>query len=85
MHPMEKVLREMEAKLVLQENTVKEVLERCVVIETAILRIGEYVQRQNVFNESTRASVAGLVEEVGTTNGPLLRWRECSRATNSTL
>ena len=66
---MEKALREMEAKLTLQENIVKEVLERCAVIETAIVRIAEHVQRQNVFNESMRASVAGLVEEVKTNRG----------------
>ena len=68
---LKKALEEMEAKLALHDTTAKGVFERCAVMENAIAQIVDQVQRQNTYNESTRASIAGLVEEVKTHQGNL--------------
>mgnify|MGYP004662545421 CR=1 FL=1 len=61
---LKRALQEMEAKLALQENAVKGVAERQLAVEAAISYFAEHIQRQDVFNESTRSSINGLVEEV---------------------
>ena len=61
---LKRALQEMEAKLALQENAVKGVAERQFAVEAAISYFAEHIQRQDVFNESTRSSINGLVEEV---------------------
>ena len=61
---LKRTLQEMEAKIALQENTLNGVVERCRMVETAITQIVEYTQRQDVFNESTKTSFNGLVDEV---------------------
>ena len=61
---LKRALQEMEAKLALQENVVKGVAERQLAVEAAISYFAEHIQRQDVFNESTRSSINGLVEEV---------------------
>ena len=68
---LKKALEEMEAKLALNDTTAKGVIERCAVMENAIAQIVDKVQRQNTFNESARASIVGLVEEVKTHQGNL--------------
>ena len=57
-------LQEMEVKIALQEKTLKEVVDRHLMVETAIGKIAEHIQRQDVFNESARTSINGLTEEV---------------------
>ena len=61
---MEMALQEMEAKIALQENTIKQVVDRDLMVEAAIIRIAEHIQRQDVFNESVRTSINGVFEEV---------------------
>ena len=61
---MKALIKEMEVKIALQENTLNQVVERQVVVETAIKQIADHIQRQDVFNESARTSINGLVEEV---------------------
>ena len=59
----------MEAKATLQENTIKELVERYGMMEGAIKEIIEHIQRQNVFNTSAKTTMASLVEEVKTHHG----------------
>ena len=61
---LKKALQEMETRLSTQENLARQAGERCTMLETAITQIGEQVQRQNLFNESVRASFTSLAEEV---------------------
>ena len=68
---LKKALEEMEAKLTLHDATAKSVIERCAAMENAIAQNVDQVQRQNTFNESARASIAGLVDEVKTHQGNL--------------
>ena len=56
----------MEAKATLQENTIKELVERYGMMEGAIKEIIEQIQRQNVFDASAKTTMASLVEEVKT-------------------
>ena len=53
----------MEAKIEFQENTIKEIVTRHLIVENAITQIAEHIQQQMAFNESTRTSVVGVVEE----------------------
>ena len=66
---LKRAVQEIEAKLALQENVTKQVMERCAVLETAITRIVEHAEQQNVFNESSRSSFEGLVNQVKTHQG----------------
>ena len=61
---MEMALQDMEVKMMLQENAMKEVVERLVMVEAAIGKIAEHIQRLDVFNESARTSINGVFEEV---------------------
>ena len=57
-------LQEMEARLSTQENIARQAGEWCTRLEASITEIVEQVQRQNLFNESVRASFTSLAEEV---------------------
>ena len=61
---MKRKIMEMELKIATQDEAKKEDTERRVAMECAIVEIAEHLQRQNVFNESSRATVDSLVEEV---------------------
>ena len=54
----------MEAKIALQENTIKDIVTRHLIVENAITQIAENIQQQNAFNESAKSSVAGVVDEI---------------------
>ena len=54
----------MEAMIALQENTIREIVTRHLIVENAITQIAEHIQQQNAFNESARSSVTGVVEEI---------------------
>ena len=66
---LKKAVHKMEAKATLQENTIKELVERYGMMEGAIKEIIEHIQRQNVFNTSAKTTMASLVEEVKTHQG----------------
>ena len=68
---MKQKLLEMEAKMANQENTAKELVERFGVMGAAITRIAGHVEQQNIFNQSTKASLWQLVEEVTKHQGHL--------------
>ena len=61
---MKRVIGEMEAKIALQENTLNEMVERHIKEESAIAFIADHIQRQDVFNESAKSCINGLVDEV---------------------
>ena len=61
---MKLIIREMESKIALHENTFKEMVERHLNEEAAIAYIADHIQRQDVFNESAKSCINGLVEEV---------------------
>ena len=61
---LKRVIQEMEAKTALQENAIKEVVDRCSVIEAATMEIVQHVRKQEVFNGSVRASIYGLESRV---------------------
>ena len=61
---LKRTVRDMEAKIELQENAIKHVVDRLLIVENAITQIAEHIQQQNVFNESARSSVTGVVEEI---------------------
>ena len=61
---MKRIIQEMEAKIVSQENAMKEMVERHLKVEAAIAYIADHIQRQDVFNESAKSCINGLVEEV---------------------
>ena len=61
---MKRIIGEMKAKIALQENTLKEVVERHSKVEAAIAFIADHIQRQDVFNESAKSCINGLVDEV---------------------
>ena len=63
---LKRVIQEMEAKTALQANTIKEVVDRCRVIEAATMEIVQHVRQQEVFNRSVRASIDGLESQVKT-------------------
>ena len=60
---MKRTIQAMEAKIEFQENTIKHVVDRLLIVENAITQIAEHIQQQTAFNESTRTSVAEVVEE----------------------
>ena len=61
---LKRTVRDMEAKIELQENAIKHLVDRLLIVENAITQIAEHIQQQNVFNESARSSVTGVVEEI---------------------
>ena len=61
---MSRTIREMRAKIELQEKVIAEIAQRDNAIEIAIKQIGEQIQRQDTFNEGVRASFTSLSEEV---------------------
>ena len=61
---MKRVIQEMEAKIALQENAMKEMVERHLREEAAIAYIAEHIQRQEVFNKSAITSINGIVDEI---------------------
>ena len=61
---LKKTLQDMEARLTLQENAMRQVAERFMAMETAMGQIAERAQRQDGVIESKRASIQGLVDEV---------------------
>ena len=61
---LKRVIREMEARAELQAQAIMASAERCSMIETAIMKIGQHVQQQEIFNGSVRASVSGLENKV---------------------
>ena len=63
---LKRVIQEMEAKTALQENAVKEVVDRCSVIEAALMEIVQHARQLEVFNGSVRASIDRLETQVKT-------------------
>ena len=61
---LKRVIQEMEAKAALQANAIKEVVDRCSVIEAATMEIVLHVRQQEVFNGSVWASIDGLETQV---------------------
>ena len=61
---LKKTLQEMERTIALQENAAKEMAQRFTIVETAITQIAEHAQRQILFSESAKTSIAELVQEV---------------------
>ena len=61
---MKRIMEVIEAKIAQQERMEKEMRERQLMMEAAITQIAQHTQQQNVFNESTKATLNGLVEEV---------------------
>ena len=61
---LKRVIQEMEAKAALQANAIKEVVDRCSVIEAATMEIVQHVRQQEVFNGSVWASIDGLETQV---------------------
>ena len=61
---LKRVIREMEGRAELQAQAIMASAERCSMIETAIMKIGQHVQQQEIFNGSVRASVSGLENQV---------------------
>ena len=61
---LKKTLQEMGKKITSQERTMKEMEQRFIRVETAITQIAEHARHQILFNESTKTSLAELVQEV---------------------
>ena len=61
---MKRTIQAMEAKIELQENTIKHAVDRLLIMENAITQIVEHIQQQTAFNESAKTSVAGVVDEI---------------------
>ena len=61
---LKRLIQEMEAKTTLQENAIKEVVDRCSVIEAATMEMVRQARQQEVFNGSVRASIDVLVTQV---------------------
>ena len=57
-------LQVIETRLATQEDSARQVDERCVRLEAAITQIADFIQQQNASIESSRALMNGLVEEV---------------------
>ena len=54
---LKRTIQAMEAKIEFQENAIKHVEDRLLIVENAITQIAEHIQKQNAFNESSRSSV----------------------------
>ena len=80
---LKRVIRDMEAKIALQENTIKEIVTRHLIVENAITQIAEHNQQQNAFNESARSSVTGGSTISRSTKNSSRKWRWCCRTTSS--
>ena len=63
---LKKAVREMEAKAELQTQAIMASAEQCSMIETALMKIAQHTQQQEVFNGSVRASINGLENQVRT-------------------
>ena len=61
---MKAKIQELEAMIAQQAEATSGVVAFHGAIQSAITQIAEHVQRQIVFNESTRSSIAGMVQEV---------------------
>ena len=61
---MKTALREMRARIELQERMIAEMAQRYGAMENTIAQIVEHVQRQDTFNEGLRASFTSLSEKV---------------------
>ena len=61
---LKKALLDMEVRLALQENAMKQAAERVMAMEAAIGQNAEHAQRQDMVIESSRVSIQGLVDEV---------------------
>ena len=61
---MKRTIQAMEAKIEFQENTIKHVVDRLLIVENAITQNAERIQQQTAFNESAKTSVAGVVDEI---------------------
>ena len=61
---LKRAIQEMEAKAALQANAIKEVVDRCRVIEAATMDIVQHVRQQEVFKGSVRASIDSLESQV---------------------
>ena len=61
---LKKALRDMEERLALQENAMRQAAERFMAMDAAIWKIAEHAQRQDNVAESSRVSIQGLVDEV---------------------
>ena len=61
---MKKVLQEMATRVQLQENMLKQYVELQRVLDSAMTRICESVQRLNAFTESSTPIINGLVRDV---------------------
>ena len=60
---MKKALQEMTTRLRLQENMLKQCMELQGVLDSAVTRICESVQRLNAFTESASTAITGLAGE----------------------
>ena len=56
-------IQEMEARIAQQEEATKGVAVNNAVILNAVTEITEHIKQQIVFNENTKTSIAGLVQE----------------------
>ena len=81
---MSQTIREMEAKIQLEEKVIAEMAQQHGEIETAITRIAEQVQRQDTFNEGVRASFTSVAKRLGSTKTTSEKWCGSSRHTRST-
>ena len=52
---MKRIIGEMEVMIVIQENAMKEMVERHLKEEAAIAYIADHIQRQDVFNQSAKS------------------------------
>ena len=61
---MKRKIEEMEKKIAQQERKEMGVMQRQMMVEAAITQIAQQMEQQNIFNESSRATLKGLMEEV---------------------
>ena len=61
---MKTKIQEMEARILQQTQATSDVVAMRTAIQNAFAEVADHFQRQIVFNESTRTSITGLVQEV---------------------
>ena len=61
---MRNAVQELEANVATQAGAIVTTAGRCSTIESAIMKIAEHVQQQEIFNGSVRTSVNALESEV---------------------
>ena len=61
---LKRALQEMERMMAIQDSTTKEMAQQLSMVKTALREIAEHTQRQILFNESAKTTMAELVQEV---------------------